>query len=540
MDQNERRDDGKLTIDKDAQINVIVNRPETEEMTINLGRVFHNMKLKSHIFAWVLVLCLMAGVCAPLLMYQFNKPMLTVASVVTLRYDIVYAQTADGKLIPLSEYEGDNPELVYVPVADLTAPDGKELDLSLITSAYVLQQAMSGMDLSQPITLGMLRNNISVERVLTDESRQAQELASKMSDDKSSGVYDQMQNVSMKYDCKFVVRLTNGFRPENDPESRIVYELTDDEIQTLLDRVLSAYNNYLVMTYANMKLPDDEISVIDTENLDILESLELLRTASDDLYEYCDTKSDSVKAYRSYRDGRSLNDWMQTIRTGREVSIDYLYSDVYTNTIVRDRETMITSYQYQLRNAQTKLDTVNENIATTKTILESYKNDEIFVSMQESDASKATSTTTDYYNELILQQSKNYAQLAALETQIADLKDKIANLSADTSASAASEQAVSDAEAELEKTIEACRTVYEGVRTHMEELMSSAFYTDYAEHTVPQGKVQNFLSASLKKMIIGGVVGAILACGLWFLAALAPEFQRGRKEENGGKEAAEA
>ena len=29
-----------------------------------------------------------------------------------------------------------------------------------------------------------------------------------------------------------------------------------------------------------------------------------------------------------------------------------------------------------------------------------------------------------------------------------------------------------------------------------------------------------------KKMIIGGVVGVVLACGLWFLAGLIPEFSK--------------
>ena len=84
MDQNERQN--KVTIDKDAQINVVVNRSGEEETTIDLGRVFHNMKVKKRVFAWVLVLCLVIGVCAPLLLYQFNKPMLTVASAVTLKY----------------------------------------------------------------------------------------------------------------------------------------------------------------------------------------------------------------------------------------------------------------------------------------------------------------------------------------------------------------------------------------------------------------------------------------------------------------------
>ena len=526
MDQNERQD-GRLTIDKDAQINVVVNAPDSGEDTIDLGNVFHNAKLKSRIFAWVLVVCLVVGAVAPLLLYQINPPMLTATSVVTLKYDVAQTRTVNGRTV-----------VTYSPAKDLTTPDGNgDLDLNQITSAYVLQQALEGLELSQPVTLAMLRKNISIERVLTDESRRAQELASKMVDDKNNAAYTQIQNVKMIYDNKFVVRLTNGFVPVGAQDDAKKVVLKDGELKRLLDRILTAYNDYLVMTYADIKLPDDELSVIDTASLDLLESLELLQTASDNLYAYCNSKSSAVKSYRSYKDGRNLKDWMKTIRTGRQISIDYLYSYVYNNSIVRDTDNVITSYRYQLRNAESQLEVINGNIETVRSLLENYKNDKIFVSMQESDTAKSTQTTTDYYNELILQQSANYNRAAALETSIARLNDKLSNLTADNNNHAASID-LETAEENLQQTIAACKAVYAGVKAHMEELIASPFYTTYAEHTVPQDKLQNFLAANLKKMIIGAVAGAVIACGIWFLAALAPEFRKGRKDEEEGKEAA--
>ena len=469
MDQIDHQEN-RLSIDKDAQINVVVNTPGDGEGSIDLGNVFHNIKIKSRVFAWVLVLCMVIGLVAPLLLYQISPPMLTASSVVTLKYDVARERTVNGRK-----------EITYSPAEDLTAPDGSgELDLNQITSAYVLQQALEGLELSQPVTLAMLRKNISIERVLTDESRRAQELASKMVEDKNTGAYDQIQSVKMVYDNKFVVRLTNGFAPVGAQENAKKLVLDNGEIILLLDRILNAYNDYLVLTYANMKLPDDELSVIDTENLDLLESLELLQTASDNLYDYCDQKSDAVKAYRSYKDGRNLEDWMKTIQTGREISIDYLYSYVYNNSIVRDKNSMITSYRYQLRNAESQRDVVKGNIATVASILENYKNDEIFVSMQESDTAKSTRTTTDYYNELILQQAENYASAAKLETTIADLNDKIANLTADSSKAATVETGLDTAEEGLKQTLASCRTVYEGIKAHMEELIASPFYTTYA------------------------------------------------------------
>lgn len=527
MDQNEHQE-GRLTIDKDTQINVVVNAPENNETTINLSNVLHNVKLKSRIFAWVLVLCMIVGALAPLLLYQINPPMLTATSVVTLKYDVAQERIINGRRAT-----------TFSPAQDLTAPDGNgDLDLNQITSAYVLQQALNGLELSQPVTLSMLRKNISIERTLTEESRWAQELASKMVEDKNTGAYGQIQSVKMVYDNKFVVRLTNGFTPVGAQDNAKKLVLKDNEVKLLLDRILSAYNNYLVMTYANVKLPDDELSVIDIENLDLLESLELLQSACDNLYDYCNQKSDTVKAYRSHTNGRNLEDWMQTIETGREIAIDYLYSYIYNNSIVRNKDSMITNYRYQLRNAQSQLDVVNGNIATIQSILENYKNDEIFVSMQESDTAKSTRTTTDYYNGLILQQAANYERAAKLETTIAGLNDKIFNLTTNNGKATITETDLNDAEESLKQTIASCRTVYEGIKAHMEELIVSPFYTTYAEHTEPQDALQSFIAANLKKVIIGAVAGAVIGCCIWFLAALTPEFRKGRKDEDEGKEAA--
>ena len=84
-----------------------------------------------------------------------------------------------------------------------------------------------------------------------------------------------------------------------------------------------------------------------------------------------------------------------------------------------------------------------------------------------------------------------------------------------------------------------CRKVYAQIRDQFEEIHEGAFFTAYAEHSVSQGKTAGFLSSTSKKMLIGGVVGLVIACGLWFLSALAPEFQR-RKDEDGQGKGAES
>ena len=524
MDNNENRTD-LIQTDNDRQIRLVVNHSD-EGSSVNLGNVFCNMIRRKRLFAWVLVLCFVLGVCAPLLMYQFTKAPLTVSSVVTLRYEAPVEKDAEA----IREGKKTLKEAEFGPVTDLTAPDGMELDLNQITSSYVLQTALDSMTLSKPITVTVLRNNIGIQTVLTEESQRVREALAGLADAKNADAYKQLQTAEMKYENRFIVTLTNGF---GDEDSRTKIELKDGELKLLLDRILTVYNEYLVRTYADVKLPDDGFSIIDTQELDVLDSLDQLRAGLDDLYSYCDAKTDTVKNYRSWKTGRSLTDWMETLQTFKSINVDYLYAMVSENAITRDKTSLLTSWKYMMRMAQNDLDRTNVNIAETEKLLKNYKHDEVFISMQESDAAKSTKTATEYYNSLILQQTEYYEKAAELKASIADYEDRIKRLDAKTRT-----DVTTDVEEELARAMASAQSMYTNVREHMEELLESQMYTTFEDHSAPQGKEQSFITANLKKIIIFVVLFGALGFGLWFLAGLAPEFSKGRKAEEYGKEAA--
>lgn len=527
MDSNEQRNGTELTREPERQINLVVNRPESDETTIDLGNVFYNMKQRRRTFAWVLLLCLLVGFCAPLLIYQFNRPMLTVSSVVTLQYEVpnkVWRTNSQGQRVQVVP---ENP--VYEPVSDLTAPDGETLDLNQITSAYVLQTALDGLSLSQPITASNLRANITIQTMLTDESQRTREALAGLAELKNAEAYTRLEGAEMKYKNRFIVSLRNGF---GDEDSRTKRELKDAELSQVLDRVLNVYNDYLVRTYADIRLPEDRFSVIDIQELDVMDSLDQIRTGIQNLETYCGEKTDTIRAYRSWQTGRSLENWKETLKTFRNINVDYLYTLASESSVTRDKAALLTSYKYLLRNAQNDLQKTNENIEETKKILASYKNDDIYLSMQESDDTKSTKAATEYYNELILQQAENYDKAAELKTTAADYEERIRKLE-DATATGVTEEI----ETELARSLATAQGMYQQISDHMEELFDSTFYTTYEKHTVPQGKAESFLTASSKKILIGMAIGAVIAFGLWFLYGLAPEFSRNRKARETGKEA---
>lgn len=509
MASNEEKKDPVLSGEGDRQIRLVVDQSSSDEVTIDLGNVFRNMKLKKRVFAWVLVLCLTVGICAPLLMYQFTKTPLTVSSVVTLQYEI-----------PSQNRQ----------VQDLTAPDGTALDLNQITSTYVLQTALDRIPLSKPITVSTLRPNLSIRTILTEESQRTKEMLAGLAEAKNAEAYTRLEEAEITYQNRFQVSLTNGFGEE---DSQTKLELTDNELKLLLNQILTVYNEYLVKTYADVRLPEDVFSVIDTAELDILDSLDLLQAGIKSLHAYSEEKTDAVREYRSWKTGRSLNDWMETLDTFRSINVDYLYTLVSENAITRDKAALLTSYKYLLRNAQNDLQKTNEEIEETQKILKNYKNDEIYVAMQESDAARTTKAATGYYNQLVLQQTKNYTKATELKISAADYAERIARLEATTET-----EVTEDVEQELAHSLSGAQSLYDQIREHMEELFESPLYTTYSRHSMPQGKQPNFLAASAKKIIIGAVAGVIIACGLWFLAGLAAEFSKSSKEQETGKEAA--
>ena len=519
MEDIDQRNNHDLVIDKDAQISVMLNHLGDDSDEIDLFSLFQTMKRKGAYYIWVLLLCFLLGASGGVLAYLVTKTSDTVSSVVTLNYEV-----------PVEDLQGNITD--YERVSDLTAPDGEELDLNQITSAYVLQTALKGLELSHPVSLSDLQRNIQISRILSEDSRRQQEVASNMIEDKNNQAYTQVQEIKLTYINRFIVTLTNGF---GDEDARVKYNLTNAELQLILDRILDAYNTYLVTTYADLKLPDDEISVIDINNQDILESIDLLRTASTNLTEYCEEKPDSVKAYRSRETGYSLTDLIGFLDLVNRVNVDYLASFVYTNGIVTDRSAMITSYDYKLRDAKTQLAVVNNNISTTKEILDTYKNDEIFVTMQESDTSKSTKTTTDYYNQLITQQSENYEKAAALETTIIDLQDKI-QLMNDNQNSSNTEAAMT----ELQSAIAEMQNIYQMIYRHFQDVMESPFYTNLAEHSSAQNNSKGFLANAGKKIAIGGVLGILIALGLWFMSALGEEMSAGSEEQKKAEEVKQA
>ena len=499
---NEHPNSGPLVIDRDAQINLTISNPsDQDDVEIDLFQVFANMRKSAVFYLWLMVLFIAIGLFIAAGIYYLTKPPLTVSSAVTLNY-----------IVPDKENKGQNKQ-----VDDLTAPDGEPLDLNQLLSSYVLQNALSDLELSVPVSVENLRSNITIERVPTESSNQQMELISKMIADKNSELYKQLQEFDFTYSNRFIVSLRNGFG-QND-STRKVY-LKDSELSIVLNSVVSAYNSYLVRTYADVKLPNNPLALVTAGGIDNLQQINTLNTSLDELYAYCSEKPEEVRAYRSYRTGLSLNDLMNAIRLVQYSSTDYTESMIQSEALVSNINDTKAYYQFTRQDSEQKITALDETIQAINDTIANYHNEDIILTVQGSEARNTGRINTPAYNELFTNQVKNFDTLEALQHTNRLAQAKLSMLEGKTGGAVTEEVT-----AEIQSAIGHAQQIYNEINAHMQDLFESPFFTTFLEHSDAFGKPVSFLSANGKRLLIGGGVGFAFALMFWFIHALRKDIE---------------
>ncbi len=490
-------------IEDNRKVEVVVKQDNyQEEAELDLVQVFVNMGKKKRIYAWIIILCMLVGFAAPMLMSEFADKNESVSAVLTF---------------------------LYPEAAKNQDPEGELLDINYLTSSYIINNALRKTKLSVDVPLSAIANNISIETLLAEGTRQNLEVMEKQLEEGTNKDYSEVKNITYVYEGKFIVTLGNGFT--TDPDGKNKKYLDGGELSSLLNNIISSYNEYFYETYLDMKLPDNNLDSIGNENLDYIERLDSIVELTDLLVEYIDDENrEKYLGYRSKKDGMSLKDVRDCIQLVRDIDVDYLYSFVYYNSITKDKNSMMTRYEYQLRNEQRKLSVIEGNIENNKKLISEYKNDTINVSMQDQGVAQVSSVTTDYYNELILSQSDNYENKSSISERIANLNDKIAGFKN----SGSSKEQLTFVKKELDSLTNICNTLYNLTKDHAEEIVDSEFYKNsYIDYIGAQYLGTSFFSAAnIKKAVIGMVVGLVLAVVVWGADGLVTEFKRGSTENN--------
>lgn len=487
------------TSDDNSKVEVVIKRNENEQLDeLDLLHIFVNMGRKKRIYAWLIIAGILLGMIVPLLTAEMTERPESVSAMITLNY-------------PGAE--------------NMRTPDGEELDINFISTSYVIQNALNKTRLKTPVSVSAVANNLKLERLLTEDTRQNLEYMKTLMEKNTTSVPD-VGSVTYKYENKVILTLSNDF-PTGNPGKTV--RLDGNELTSLLDNIAEEANDYFFETFSTFVLPEENISNLDMESLDYIEKLDSMLDVLNGLSKFCSNKDNEYYLYRSKLDGMTFKDINDCIKLVKDIDIDYLYAYVYYNCIAIDKLTTITKYEYALRNADQALKVLKENIDTNANVIANYKNENILVASQEGTTTKISSSVTDYYNELIVKQSEYYIDKADTQTTIDNLNNKIKGFNTSQSTT----KQIDYVKDEIDSIYNMCCELYRITFEHAKEIIDSDFYrnefiTIIGSQYVGEGF---FNPALIKKILIGAAVGAVLAVVVWCFDGLVMEFKLSNKKK---------
>ena len=494
--------------EKNQKVEVFVKRDGDNDVAeLDLMRVFSNMGRKKGIYIWIMLLFLLIGFSVPMLITELTKDDESVSTVISF---------------------------MYPGAATEKAPDGTNLNVRYISSSYILQKAIKRTNLSENIPISAIERNITIERLLNETTKQNLEVIKKVTEtSKDSKDFAEVLNVDYKYEGKYIITLSNGF--STNPEARKKTYLPGNELSVLLNNIVESYNEYFFDTYSSMTLPENHLdSIINTE-LDYIERLDEIIKLFNRLSAYCtDSNKGKYLTYRSKKDGMSFADINRCIKLVRDIDVDYLYSYIFANNITKGSKTTVVKYEYNLVNTERELNSILSTIENNKNLINGYKNDTIAVSiagsLSEDGASKISSSVTDYYNSLIINQSASYRKKADVAEEIDNLNYKINGFKKVRQNSTQLEYI----ENEMENLVDMCITLFELTKNHAEEIIESVSYKNsYLSFISAQNTTTSLFDASnIKKLLIGMIAGLLLAVFIWGMDGLIEELKSNAPQEN--------
>ena len=476
------------------KIDLYINNNDNEENDgISIMNIFSFMRERFKIYIFVLLIAFLVGIIVPLLIYNLKDKKEEAIAVLGLDYE-----NADEGL----------------------APDGKKLDISYLKSSYIIQTALDNVVLTKNVGVSQVQSSLTITGVLTDETKQQQEVLSSLEELKSNEYAKLIQNFTLKYRAQYIITLNNSFK-----DGSKSFSIPSNELNHLLSAIIDAYSEYFNEVYQDQELPHDYISAIDEDTLDYLDTLDNIQYSLNYLEAYCNEKAGYISGFRG-SDGLSFSDLASMIHTVKSNDIDYIYSYIYLNNISKDYYTQLNSYKYQKREAEFQLTEVNENIATTKDSIENYKKDSVVISDPNNPHPEPITVTGDYYNELVINLSDLNERKSSLEQRITVLGHRITVLEGPH----ASDEEIAKASLYVDSAYNNAQSIYNIVLVHSNELFNSNAYKSYYMHYITTSESESIMD-NMKMFVIGAGAGLFIGLALWGCDALLLEIKRSKKNE---------
>lgn len=407
-------------------------------------------------------------------------------------------------------------------------PQGAVFDPQTIKSPLVIDKALQNLGFSSEL-LNSTRDAIKISSIIP------QDALDKITVYK--GLYSADASYSMNaakemlatsyYPTQFKITMNNK-----------LIGVSSEDGEALLNEILNCYRDNFFETYGFNRALGNAVSVSGYEDYDFSEAIEIFDNSLRTMKSYVSqlSKNDTTR-FRSVSTGYTFADLTQAIDTLITVDLDFISSYVNVNNITKDKENLITYYQYQIDYCTRQK---NINVQTLASIDESIKNyvKDSMVIMGGTNPDGTTPTlsqSSEAYDELFLKKTETQTAVASFDERVNYYTARIESLKTATSSTSGQIKTVED---KLAKINEKSNEIMDKINKTTDEYYETVTFANAFKVTVPPSSKDSTISdivSNLKKpvLIIELLIIAVYFCVAVIMAIKSDYFKSNAAKASG-------
>lgn len=345
---------------EDRNINLVLKHAEDDEKPI-LTLLGLAKQIKRFFVLW-LVLAIVLGVAAGGVSLLMKSSDASVQSVIEFSFDGV----EKGK-----------------------DPNGNEFDVTKIYSPVVLEAALASLHLGEEeIPIDNLRNNIKVKGIVPEDAYQELTAYKPLIESGGSSALSAVKTMlGVSYHpTRYIVAL--------DLEAAGIDE---EQGVAVMDAILDSYKRYFYETYGYNKALGSAVLAVDYQEYDYERVVEVFDDTLESAQKYVNTLANrDSTSFRSVATGYSFSDLVAALTTLRTEDLDWLSSYITVNNVTKDKETLLTYYEYRIQGLQRQQTAAESNLASIEQSIAAYQKDTVLVISGDNSNTSTTQTSKQY------------------------------------------------------------------------------------------------------------------------------------------------
>ena len=304
--------------------------------------------------------------------------------------------------------------------AEGIAPNGYAFGISAVASDEVLEKALADAEMSDRYTVEAIRGQIETSGVYPDDIVKQMMTYESLLDFSANRTL----TLSDYHPTLYTVKLNNGFDPK----------ISKSDLEKLLHAIMDSYKAYFSEVYTAGK---NAVQIgYNLEEYDYPQQLTILSRTMEDAIAYADEMYEKEPALRL--NGQGFNDISVRLHSLIDTDISKLSADITMNALTKNTSRLITQYNYEIRSLTNELNKKNDQLARLDALIASYdKNEIIYLSTADS-LTKIDGNSSETYDSLVASRREVADEITTINSQIANYRLLLADLSKEDTAEEAS------------------------------------------------------------------------------------------------------